>query len=104
MKMSRLVKIPWHQDFDAFQKDFQTFITNWLARRWVQAEEVGPVLLSTTTTNVQHGLGRQYIGWAVADIDNSAIVFRDATSTADNKLYLPLKLDSGTANVKVLVW
>jgi hypothetical protein len=102
--MSKLVTIPLAPDFKTFQRDFKQWITSFMARRWVQAEEITGLSLSTATTNVSHGLGRAWIGWMVTDIDDGVVVYRDAASTADAKFYLPLKTSAGTPTVNILVW
>jgi len=58
---------------------------------WLAGNLLTGVPLSGTTSNVSHGLGRAYVGWWLIDLQASAIVYRDTTSTADVTLYLPLK-------------
>ncbi len=55
------------------------------------------VALVTGSTNlVPHGLGRKFRTWMLLDLQASATVYRDTTSTADLAIYLPILT---TANV-----
>lgn len=55
--------------------------------------------LISGTTLVNHGLGRQPIGWALADIDGAATVYRSAWDSS--KLSL---VSSAAVSAKLLVW
>ena len=59
--------------------------------------------LSATVTNVEHGLGRSYIGWLVVDSDANETIYRDSSSTLSKAQFLPL-LASGAVTVKLLVF
>lgn len=59
------------------------------------------VVIGTSTTLVSHLLGRGYQGWHLLDIRGDSRVWRDATSTADNELFLPLVASS---SVTVNLW
>lgn len=59
------------------------------------------ITIGTTTTLVSHGLGRNYQGWQLLDLQGDARVWRD-TSYPDNKdKFLPL---IASASVKVKLW
>lgn len=59
------------------------------------------ITIGTSTTNVPHGLGRQFQGWHLLDLQGDARVWRDTTSTADGTRFLPLK---ASTSVKVSLW
>lgn len=59
------------------------------------------VALTTTTALVKHGLGKKFTGWLVVDSTANAVVYRDTTSTADNKVHIPLK---ASATTTVSLW
>ena len=55
--------------------------------------------LISGTTLVNHGLGRQPIGWALADINGAATVYRSAWDSS--KLSL---VSSAAVSAKIWVW
>lgn len=74
--------------------------------------QLNPIVLSgiivdatvgTSTTLINHGLARKFQGWHLLDVQGDARVWRDATSTADSKLFLPLRA-SASVNVKLWVF
>lgn len=59
--------------------------------------------VSTSTKQVSHTLGRQWIGWAVADRTGDVRVWRDATADKTPALTLPL-VANASGTVSILVW
>jgi hypothetical protein len=61
---------------------------------------LGPVNLTTTLTPVNHGLGRQFIGWHVRRINANATVWEDFT-WAQQKSSILMRASS---NCQVYLW
>jgi hypothetical protein len=64
---------------------------------------VTDISVGTTATDVAHKLGRPYRGWWVVDNDTAATIRRDASSTADNAVFLTL-IASSAATVSLWVF
>ena len=61
--------------------------------------EVKNIAITTAGLAIEHGLGRQPLGWVVTDIDANATVWK----TAWDERFLTLDA-SGTANISILVY
>jgi hypothetical protein len=69
----------------------------------LQGRQLGPLSLTTSFQNFEHGLGRP-ANWIVTDIDASATVWRDSdTNNPDVTNYLRLRA-SATATVYLWVF
>lgn len=64
--------------------------------RFTSAESSDGVLLEDLALSagvenlVEHGLGRRFRGWFIADVDAGATIWRVSASTANLSRYLPL--------------
>lgn len=67
----------------------------------LQANTVAVDFNASTTQNVEHGLGRPWVGWVVVDKDQPAIIYR--SSVANRERFLTLTADQSLSAV-VLVW
>lgn len=59
------------------------------------------ITIGTSQTLVSHGLGRNFQGWYIVDIEGDARVWRDTTYSSNKDKYLPLK---ASASVRVKIW
>lgn len=69
-----------------------------LSSRLVEAD-----LVTGSTNNVEHGLDRDWRGFCVCNIDASANVYEDTSSTAEASRFLPL-LATANCTVTLMVW
>ena len=83
------------------QDSIEGSITSILAKEILGGVLLGPVALSTTTTNIAHNLSRVPRGWIVLGLDASENVFEDTTSDSDLLNFLPLQA-SGAVNLRGL--
>lgn len=76
---------------------FQENITEYFAQFnnvLLSGRIVSGIQIETSTTNVNHLLGRKFNGWHLLDIQGDARVWRDTTTSADLTKFLPLKASS----------
>jgi hypothetical protein len=59
------------------------------------------VVLSTTTNQIAHGLGRKYQGFIITNLNAGVMIWRDATVDTNQEKFLPLK---ASAAVTVSLW
>jgi hypothetical protein len=87
---------------DVFQRETREAIKVLAEAPLATPTELVNVTVGTSTTLVSHGLGRRFRRWHLADLQGDARVWRDATSTADPAVYLPLRA-SASVTVTILV-
>ena len=72
-------------------------------REAVQGTPAAGVMVSSDivsgVTPINHGLGRQPIGWLIADLDDAALIYRDSWDAS--KLYI---YSSTACSAKFWVW
>lgn len=79
-------------DMEVVQENIGRTLDDLTRREHLSSELLEPVsLLSASTVDVAHKLGRKLTGWHVVDIDTAATVHRDTASESDLGLFLPLK-------------
>lgn len=62
------------------------------------------VALSTTATPVAHNFGYIARGFFVVDKTSSVDVYRSTTATIDDRRYINLRTNSGTATVSLIIF
>lgn len=77
--------------------------TKQLVSPFLSANIIKDVVISTTFTDVAHGLGRIYQGWQIVDIQGDARVWRDTASIQDKTKFITLR-SSATVTVSLRVF
>jgi hypothetical protein len=91
-------------DLHRLQDNIETFARPLSRRLHLYSELIEDVSLTSGQENlVAHGLGKKVRGFRVTDINASASVWRDDTSTADLTVHIPLRISS-TATVSLEVF
>lgn len=91
-------------DFVTFSEYISRALSEIVDRGQNYTQIVSSVALTTgSTTSVAHGLGRKWSGWRVVDKTANAVVWRDATSSADSAVFLPLTC-SANVTIDLEVW
>lgn len=112
VSMSRLMKFQKHslsqgkitsQDFELMQQNIEQSVNGLLDKKQMNSQLLENQSLTIGIENwVEHGLGRDLIGWKITDVDTMAMIWRVATSTADTTKYLPLAVSAScTIDIEV---
>jgi hypothetical protein len=92
---------PHGQDFILLQDKLDRTLSGITDSTVVDGILIENIALTTSTTDVQHMLGKQYRGYIIVYQDAAETIYVDSSSTANKSLYISLK---ASGNVNISLW